>query len=270
MGARLLDKKCSRIHKQFFRDGPNHRAGADVSFFDIVKIFGFKTATIGAWVTEQEQQIAANLFFDAFCDLMSILDVPKQVISLNGTLSLAFGIGGHKHASAHYNSASRTLALAKNAGGGALSHEWFHAFDHYITTRLFADCQAHQFASELWLKNAQIIEHPINTYLQSCFQHIFLSPGSNQTSRLFQASVNADKTVGTYYYSRPQELCARAFEACIQDQPIKNAFLVQGTKQSREAKLGIYPSGEQRSLINVSLLTYFKMLGYALNRQSLM
>jgi hypothetical protein len=80
--------KSTQFHKTFYRNGPNHRSGADVTFGDIVKIFGFKTATVGAWVTKDEQQIAANLFFDALCDLMMILRVPEQVISLNGTLPL--------------------------------------------------------------------------------------------------------------------------------------------------------------------------------------
>lgn len=76
-------------------------------------------------MTPEEQQIAANLFFDALYDLVAILNVNEQVLSLNGSLSLAFGSGGQKHASAHYNSAKRQLALAKNAGAGALAHEWF-------------------------------------------------------------------------------------------------------------------------------------------------
>jgi predicted membrane GTPase involved in stress response len=62
-------KKNSRIHQDFYRNGPSHRDGADVSFGDIVKIFGFKAAIVGAWVTKEEQQIAANLLFDALCRL---------------------------------------------------------------------------------------------------------------------------------------------------------------------------------------------------------
>ena len=115
----------SRIHQHFYRNGPSHRDGADVSFQDIRKLFNFSTITVGRWVTKEEQQIAANLFFDALYDLVAILNVNEQVLSLNGSLSLAFGSGGQKHSSAHYNSAKRQLALAKNAGAGALAHEWF-------------------------------------------------------------------------------------------------------------------------------------------------
>lgn len=258
--------KTSRLQKGFYRNGPSHRDGADVTFSDIVKIFGFKTAAVGNWVTKGEQQIAANLFFDALCDLMTILQVPEKVISLNGTLSIAFGKGGQKYSSAHYNSATRSLALAKNAGGGALAHEWFHAFDHYITTRLFKIASDKDFASVLWLKNKQIQEHPLNRYLEDCYQHIFLKPESDELSDLFVKSAAADRAMNSYYYAQPQEICARSFEAFVQDQSLKNAFLVQGTKQSAEAQVGIYPEAEQRLVISHYFIRYFSHLGLALDR----
>jgi hypothetical protein len=259
-------KKSPRIYKTFYRNGLNHRGSADVTFRDIVTIFGFKTASIGAWVTKEEQQIAANLFFDALCDLMIILKVPEKVISLNGTLSIAFGKGGQKYSSAHYDAKTRTLALAKNAGAGALSHEWFHSFDHFIAPRFLQFTGHYDFASSLWLKNCQVKEHPLNRYLEDCYQHIFLKPNSDELSTLFARSVAADKAVNGYYYSRPQEICARAFEAFIQDQPLKNEFLVQGTKQSPEAKLGIYPQEDQRIIISEYFLRYFYYLGSALEK----
>lgn len=258
--------KPKRLFNAFYRNGPSHRDGADVTFSDIVKIFGFRTATVGKWVTKDEQQIAANLFFDALCDFMLILQVPERVISLNGSLSIAFGSGGQKHASAHYNATTRTLALAKNAGAGSLAHEWFHAFDHFIATRFIVTAAPSDFASQLWLNNQQVIEHPLNHYLESCYQHIFLKPNSDEVSDLFVRSAAADKAMRCFYYAQPQEISARAFEAVIQDNPIKNAFLVQGTKQTAEAKLGIYPKSEHRQIIAQYVYRYFYALGTALDR----
>ncbi|MFT4789220.1 MAG: hypothetical protein ACI9T9_001986 [Oleiphilaceae bacterium] len=122
----------------------------------------------------------------------------------------------------------------------------------------------YEFASSLWLKNHQVKEHPLNRCLEGCYQHIFLKPSSDELSTLFVRSAAADKAVNSYYYSRPQEICARAFEAFIQDQPLKNEFLVQGTKQSPEAKLGIYPQEDQRMIISQYFLRYFSCLGSAL------
>lgn len=258
-----MPEKISRLHKPFYRNGPEHRAGADVSFTDIVKVFGFRTVTIGKWVTAAEQQIAANLLFDALSDLMDILQVPTPVISLNGSLSLAFGAGGKKFSCAHYDSATRKLALAKNAGGGALAHEWFHAFDHYICTKAFLPSKNHQFASDAWLNHLPAIEHKLNIRLFNCFETLFLAEGGEQPNAYVQRSVQIDQGMGSYYFARPQELAARAFEACIQDHPRKNAFLVQGTKQSNEARLGIYPDQTLRTKLQRHFLDYFAVLGQA-------
>lgn len=256
----------SRIHKTYYRNGEHHRGGADVSFADIVKFFGFRSVEIGKWVTKEEQQIAANLFFDALSDLMDILKVPTDVISLRGTLALAFGVGGRKGASAHYNSAKRQLALAKNAGGGALAHEWFHAFDHFISRKMFTIELPNQFATELWLNDtADMSLHPLNHRLASAFTHMFLNAEGSGPSELMQRSIQADTARGVFYYARPQEVGARAFESAIQHQAIKNAFLVQGTKQSEEANIGLYPRGAVLDNIATSLLAYFYILGQALN-----
>ncbi|MEC9260570.1 MAG: hypothetical protein VYD53_04425, partial [Pseudomonadota bacterium] len=61
---------AGRLHQQYYRNGQSHRDGADVSFQDIRRLFGFQSITVGRWVTAAEQQIAANLFFDALYDLI--------------------------------------------------------------------------------------------------------------------------------------------------------------------------------------------------------
>ncbi|MEG3766814.1 CLCA_X family protein [Alteromonas sp. 14N.309.X.WAT.G.H12] len=256
-----------RLHQAFYRNGPSHRDGADVTFNDIRKLFNFSRITIGKWVTPKEQQLAANLFFDALYDLVEILQVNEAVISLNGSLALAFGSGGQKHSSAHYNSATRELALAKNAGGGALAHEWFHAFDHYIAAHAFYDLQPGSFASQAWLDNNEVRPHPLNDLLCDCFKQMFLND-QNVPGEYLLRSIEADRALKMYYYAMPQEMAARAFEACIQDNALKNAFLVQGTKKSAEARLGIYPHGNLRKQLNESLMLYFYQLGVALTKKS--
>jgi hypothetical protein len=260
------DSRPSRLHQHFYRNGPSHRDGADVTFQDIRKLFNFSTITIGRWVTPQEQQIAANLFFDALYDLAEILNVSESVISLNGSLSLAFGSGGQKHASAHYNSAKKQLALAKNAGAGALAHEWFHAFDHYIAPRMFAGVGPGSFASQAWLDNLPIIDHPLNKRLSECFSRMFLDQ-NNRPNEYVVRSVEADRALKMYYYAMPQEMAARSFEAYVQDHELKNAFLVQGTKKSTEARLGIYPHGNLRTALNEALMVYFYQLGAAISHK---
>ncbi|WP_226646483.1 CLCA_X family protein [Microbulbifer variabilis] len=250
--------------RQFYRRGPDLRGNDQVSFVDVRKRFGFRSIAIGRWVTEEERDRAAGLFFDALCDLMVILQGPEALISLRGSLSFQYGIGGRPGISAFYDPSAKSFSLAKNAGPGAIAHEWFHALDHYLAQKAFSDTSSNMYASEAWLHNATPVPHPLNDRLFACFQAIMLDEEGNNPSNLVRASVISDKTNKLLYYSKPVELCARAFEAFVQDASISNNFLVAGTKASEEAQLGLYPIGRQRQRINQAFTEYFTYLGRAL------
>jgi hypothetical protein len=252
--------------RSFYRRGPDHRAGAPVTFLDVRRRFRFRSIEIGRWVTEPEKQRSASLFYDALCDLMTILGGTESLISLRGTLALQYGIGGRPGVSAHYTPATRSFSLAKNAGPGSIAHEWFHAFDHYIADKLFPDTTPGDFGSRLWLTREDAIAHPLNDRLQACYRSVLLDATGSQPSNLFRQSAKADKAAGVHYYSQPEELSARAFEAFVQDAPCQNAFLVKGTRKSEEAAMGLYPMGEQRQRINEAFRSYFHTLGLVLRR----
>jgi len=253
--------------RDYYRNGPPHRGGADVSFADIVKLFGFNSVRIGRWVTAQEQQAAANLFFDALCDLQAILGVNESVISLRGSLSINYGIGGRLGASAHYIPSRRLLALAKNAGGGSLAHEWFHAFDHYIATHLFTTpAQPGRFASKAWLLNEPVRSHSLNERLGLGFQRLFLSADGKAASPLMKRCMAFDKAEGGYYFSMPEEVAARCFERIIQQQSLKNHFLVAGTLKSKTAELGLYPNQTEANAVAECWLDYFHALGQSIEQ----
>lgn len=260
------------VNREFYRNGADYRQGASVSFVDIRRQFDFRSIEIGRWVTAAERDRAANSFYDALCDLQTILTAPELLISLRGTLSLAYGTGGQPGVSAHYIPAQRTFALAKNAGPGSIAHEWFHALDHYLATKAFAGSGGNlgrpQFASRLWLEDtAAPIVHPINDLLFRCYQAILLDEDGETPSPLFLDSVKMDRKLGALYYSQPEEVSARAFEAFVQDSPLKNHYLVKGTLQSTEAQAGLYPQGEQRVRINHAFASYFSALGAVLHNQ---
>lgn len=251
--------------RNYYRNGPEHRAGADVCFADIVRLFGFYSIRIGRWVTAAEQQRAANLFFDALCDLQQLLQVPNQVLSLRGTLALHYGIGGRPGASAHYLPQGRVLALAKNAGGGSLAHEWFHAFDHYICSKMFDDQPPPlRFASRHWLHSQQINPHLLNSHLSRAFRHLFVSEDGGQCGDFMRHCINFDKRQGTQYFALPEEMAARTFEAIVQRQPLKNHFLVAGTQKTDVAKAGLYPPLPLQERIATCWFSYFQLLGQAL------
>lgn len=254
-----------RIQRQYYRNGPPHRGGADVSFADLLKIFGFNSIHIGRWVTADEQQLAANLFFDAFCDLQQLLQVPSEVISLRGSLGLTFGIGGQPGVCAHYQPQGRILALAKNAGGGSLAHEWYHAFDHYIAEKMFTlHDTRNQFSSSCWLQHKPLKPHYFNTLLSEVYQKLFLSDSAESESGFFRHCRQLDSKMNRFYLARPEEMAARAFEKVLQMQPLKNSFLVSGTLKSDAAAHGIYPDDALTDTLAAIWLQYFSLLGHGL------
>ena len=240
-----------------------------VSFVTVRRRFDFRSIEVGRWVTPQERGRAAGRFYQALCDLMTILRGPEPLISLRSTLGLQYGIGGRLGVAAHYIPATRQLALTKNAGAGSLAHEWFHAFDHYMGGKAYRNAGpfGFAFASSAWLNSVSSKPHPLNERLGACFQAIMLTEDGTAPSTLFRASLMADQHLRTVYYTKPEELCARAFEAFIEDSQPRNRFLVNGTVHSHEAKAGLYPQGEHRQRINDAFQCYFAALGAALYRE---
>ncbi|NOU48948.1 hypothetical protein HG263_00090 [Pseudoalteromonas sp. JBTF-M23] len=258
-----------RITSGFKRQGPEYRFGDQTDFHEIKHTFGFKTITIGSWVTPTEQRLGANLIYDALADLAQILQVPPFVIGLKGTLNFALGTGGQLGVQAHYNASTRTLALAKNAGAGALAHEWWHAFDHYICKHVFSHSSAHSFASSLWLQHPLSNNHPLNLQLAKFFKMILLSSKGDKPSQFFEHAKQLDSQYGLLYFSLPQELSARAFESCIAyNTSISNEYLVSGVKNSELQQLGGFPDLALNTVLSETIFDYFKALGIALHHHS--
>lgn len=235
-----------------------------VTFAMIRRQYDFKSIEIGRWVQPEERDRAAVRFDQALADLMQTLQGNETLISLRGHLGLQYGIGGRPGVAAHYLPASQKLALAKNAGAGSLAHEWFHALDHYLATKAFETESPSVFASSCWLNNFEPIPHPINELLHQVFRAIFLDASGDQASELFLNSKKVDFSLSTLYYARPEEMAARAFEAFVEDTGPRNTFLVRGTRNSEEAKAGLYPKNQQRKHINQAFGEYFSTLGRAL------
>lgn len=253
------------------RKGPDYRHGDQVSFIDIKETFGLGSLRIGKWVNAEEKDLAANLIFDALADLAYLLALPPSALGLRGNLNLAFGTGGRQGVQAHYAPNQRELALAKNAGAGALAHEFWHAFDHYIAEKAFdiGDRTGPQrkilFASDCWLANMDYHPHPLNQRLFEIFEVTLLTSDGQDKHDYVSRSVRADQTMGSHYFSRPTEMMARAFESVVEScSEIENSYLVSGT--TRVESLQVYPDLLHRKEINKALQAYFRPLGEALSR----
>lgn len=215
---------------------PEQKAKLDdtvLSFVDIRKRFDFRSIQLGRWVTPEEQQKAAYSFYHALVTLMKVLQAPESLISLRGTLSLQYGKGGRPGVAAHYSPLERCFSLAKNAGPGSIAHEWFHALDHYLGTQAFLLMpsfdqglhynSANLFASKAWLIDGPMRKHPLNDLLSKCFEAILLDLTGENKSQLVANSSQIDSKLNQLYYSLPEEMCARAFEAFVEDAGLKDA-----------------------------------------------
>ncbi|WP_404340336.1 CLCA_X family protein [Pseudoalteromonas mariniglutinosa] len=252
-----------RLNNGFYRQGPEYRFDDQVDFNDIRDTFGFRTMVVGKWVNKVERLLAANLIYDALADLAQILHLPPNAIGLRGKLNFAFGHGGRKGVQAHYDSHSQTLALAKNAGGGALAHEWFHAFDHHIAKYMFSEAKAMQFCSALWLEKTPTVTHPLIVQLSNFYKTVFLNQTGNQANDYVTQAIHFDKQHQQFYMSMPEELAARCFESCIAAHlDIKNTFLVSQLDNSGL----IYPNKDQVITAQEALNNYFFQLGALLHQ----
>ena len=253
------------------RKGPDYRHGEQVSFIDVKQTFNIGSIRVGRWVTREEKDLAANLIFDSLADLAYILSLPPEAIGLRATLGLAFGSGGRKGLQAHYAPNQRELALAKNAGAGALAHEFWHAFDHYIAEKAFdiGDRSGPQneimFASNCWLNDECPLPHPLNDRLMDIFSAALLNGDKKDKHDYVTRSVKADMSLSQRYFSLPTEMMARAFESAIESCPdINNPYLVSGTTKP-DTQL-IYPDHTHRIEIYHALQAYFVTLGRALTK----
>ncbi|KFZ38421.1 hypothetical protein HR45_02955 [Shewanella mangrovi] len=249
----------------YLRYGPDYRFDEPASFVQIRDTFGFAAVRIGKWVTDEEAQKAANLLFDALADLAYILNVPPETLGLRQKLNLDFGIGGQQGVQAHYAPQTKTLALAKNAGAGALAHEFWHALDHHLATTAFVDSALHAnkicFASELWLHDSCLRQHPLNHKLHQLLSVIFLSAEGEDSTAFVKNAVALDQQINRYYFAMPTEMGARAFEAAIESaEDITNRYLVEGTRRTDERSLLAYPDIEHRKSILKALQQYFQCL----------
>lgn len=272
-------------HQRYFeRIGPDYRNGDSVSFLDIKHTFGLRHIRVGKWVNREESALAANLIFDSLADLANILGVPPELIGLRGSLRFAFGSGGQKGVQAHYSPAYKELALAKNAGAGALAHEFWHAFDHYIADKMFIEdsllspdgymSTANRFAcaTDLWLADKTIVDHPLNHQLSKLFEVTFLSANGQEPHDYVRRSIALDKLQNSQYFAKPTEMMARAFESCIemysQDYAeISNPYLVNSTINSPLTKHGAYPDVDHCREIYQTMMGYFEPLGLAFDMQ---
>jgi hypothetical protein len=172
------------------RSGPDYRGGVDMSPESFLAMFSPYGVEFGNW--QNARAACLNQTTDALMDMAAVIGWAPSRLTFGGRLSLAFGARGHGKAAAHYEPGRRVINLTKTNGAGCLAHEWFHAFDHDAGAgegRDFATC---------------ILGHNVNKTIMCAIPWA-----------MKQRSIMADKTRSGIYFSKPEEMAARAFEAWV-------------------------------------------------------
>lgn len=233
------------------RQGPDHRAGVDMKPEDLMAAFGLRGIQFGESVPQAERQAWMNNVFEALADLSDTLLIPRQWLGLGG-LAVAIGARGTTSACAHYEPSLRVVNVTRMRGSGSLAHEWFHALDHRLGRHdnqpsLFAAC----YRAPHWFKD-----------YGNAFGKVFVSLSAMLRTSAFREQALRIEALprARRYWTDPEELAARGFEAWVEDKLRElgrhSPCLVHGTLErdhADRADISPYPVGRDR----VTLAGYF-------------
>lgn len=137
------------------REGKDYLHGKNATEDDFLKVFAFRGGEFGNWMNQEERQLVLNHGFNSLMDLSTALQIAPKGISLNGTLSIAFGARGNGGSTvAHYEPAKKVINLTKPKGAGSLAHEWFHAYDNFVGTAALNMRTSHIFPSKTFASSS--------------------------------------------------------------------------------------------------------------------
>lgn len=123
-------------------DGTNPRVGptqwvegSEISSAPYMDTLGLRGGEFGNWLNDGDREKVLVRGYEGFVDMMEVMGLPPQAVSLDRSLAIAFGARGHGTFAAHYEYERRVINLTKPSGAGCLAHEWGHGLDHYLHGR---------------------------------------------------------------------------------------------------------------------------------------
>ena len=216
------------------RTGEMKRTG-DVNPEQFQETFGFRGVEFGEWVENKNRQEDLNKAYDALTDMAEVLNLPTRALSLNGTLGLAFGSrgrGGKNAPLAHYEHSKVVINLTKKKGSGSIGHEWFHSLDNYFGRKTDKGT-----SSMLTQKVDEYEAFNISDEVREAFR---LLQQVIRQSGLVERCEKLDKRRNQNYWTLPEEMAARTFEAYLksklEEKGIRNDYLVNYRDEESWAK----------------------------------
>lgn len=196
--------------------GKSYRDGKNISANEFMDTFGFRGVEFGNWVSQKERVPRLNMAYDAFKELANIMGVSDKSISLNGELGFAFGSRGVSGALAHYEPGKVVINITKENGAGTIAHEWWHAFDNYLSRKSGRE-------TSFITRTLDYGRMELNAEFEKLMSFL-------RSSEVYSRSKEADRFKGKLYYLQSTELGARAFEVFVKEKMkaggYQNDFLV--------------------------------------------
>ncbi|MDQ0361579.1 LPD1 domain-containing protein [Breznakia pachnodae] len=220
----------------------------------MLKVFGFKGGEFGNWLNNSDRQYSLNYAFEALLDLSRAIKINPISLSINDSLSIAFGSRGRGNALAHYEPLRRVINLTKMKGAGSLAHEWAHALDDLLGEAFGCNSFA---SNEL---NCHKVPNVFNSLIDSLkYVDRYEETNFYANSKLFDKEYS--KTDHGYWSSN-EELFARAFACYIYDELDGKSDYLCGHANSAKIEDGLeaYPVGEERERINEQFEHLFEIL----------
>ena len=223
---------------------------------ELLNRYGFRGIQFGNYLPQKERQAYVTNTYHSIELLIQILCMPAQWLG-GGELGLAFGARGNGFAAAHYELELHVINLTRFNGAGCIAHEVFHALDARL---------AREWAGRTGLLSNFVAANAVSTkgvkpeYHQRFEAFCEFVRACTQPSSFTANAYSLESQKGAAkYWTKTSELCARAFEALVQDvleqNGITKQWLAVGTRESDYPLNGMhpYPTGSDRTRINVRL-----------------
>ena len=290
-----------RTYRNIFEiDTPEtYRNGESVSPDTLMETFRLRGIDFGEWVEGDFRQRSVDLTYDSFKMLAEAIGAPDSGISLNDEQRLGIGWGargrGGKTAAAFWPD-NGVIGLTKTKGDGSLAHEWGHAFDFMIDRGKFMiDSKYniyHDALEDLKLAFRQYyrtdgLEEMVTSLLTGMWSQTRNRVGRLEETRRFleEEAIGAIKSYTEYfknalalddgeinkYWSKKEELWARAFEAYVADKlQGANTYLVDKefvspgfTSNFFNWTTDAYPTEKERERFNNLFESFFSQVEWS-------
>jgi len=212
--------------------------------------FGFRGIQYGNYLPQKERQLFIDNTYHSLALLADFISASRKWIG-GGDLAIAFGARGHGFASAHYEVEQRVVNLTRFNGAGSIAHELFHSFE----ARLMKKFTGESGMLSNYIGDGNKVTSPPDKARYEAFVEI-VEACTCDSDYVDNAKAISAQNKSPKYWDKCSELCARAFEAYIQDQlmflGIKEQWLAYRTLESDYNDNGKhpYPTGFDRTRIN--------------------